>query len=259
MKVYADRVTTTYQIKDVAEISGFTPATLRFYEQIGLLPHSVRTAAGYRTYDAGTLDRLAFIARAKQLGCTLDEIADLTIAWEGGRCGPVQDRLRDVVAEKLASSQRQIAQLMRLSSELQRAAATLELHRPDGACDDRCGCITDDVVEPMTPQAISLVAKPATTNDIACTLAAASMHSRLGEWQRSSCSRHPSRIRRGWSSRVFGEATPLDELMRLTAAEQECCKFFDFAITIDSRGVALEVRSSPDALPIIHSLFGVPA
>src|SRR5689334_8155426 len=96
------------QIKEVAERSGFSAATLRYYEEIGLLPEPVRTPSGYRTYDDRALERLAFISRAKQLGCTLDEIADLTSAWEGGRCGPIQERLRRVVAEKLSAAQGQI-------------------------------------------------------------------------------------------------------------------------------------------------------
>jgi MerR family transcriptional regulator, copper efflux regulator len=118
MRVYALTVTPAYKIKEVAERSGFSAATLRYYEEIGLLPESARTPAGYRTYDDHTLDRLAFIARAKQLGCSLDEIADLTLAWDGGSCGPVQDRLRLAVANKLATAQQQIVELMTLTSEL---------------------------------------------------------------------------------------------------------------------------------------------
>ena len=49
------------------------------------------------------------------------------------------------------------------------------------------------------------------------------------------------------------------ELMRLVAAEQDCCQFFRFAITVDTRGVALEVRAPEDALPIVESMFGVPS
>ena len=41
---------------------------------------AARTAAGYRIYDERTLDRRAFIARAKQLGCSLEEITGLTTA-----------------------------------------------------------------------------------------------------------------------------------------------------------------------------------
>ncbi len=155
-------MTTGYKIKDVADRSGFSAATLRYYEQIGLLPEATRTSAGYRLYDDRTLDRLAFIARAKQVGCSLDEIADLTLAWDGGQCGPVQDRLRTVVIDKLAGAQQQIVELMILTAELQRAAASLELHRPDGPCDDQCGCVSDTAADSrLQPQAVALVGKPA--------------------------------------------------------------------------------------------------
>jgi hypothetical protein len=203
--------------------------------------------------------RLAFIARAKQLGCSLDEIADLTTAWEGGRCGPIQDRLRTVVADKLESAQRQIVELMRLSADLQRAAVTLELHRPDGPCDDQCGCVSDASVS--GPQPVTLVSRDASDEprEVACTLGPASMGGRLDEWQillAHATRREPIE---GGVRVVFGATTPPDELMRLTAAEQDCCQFFDFAITVDRRGIALEVRTSAEALPIVHSLFGAAA
>ena len=250
-------MTAGYKIKEVSERSGFSAATLRYYEEIGLLPESSRTHAGYRVYDDASLDRLAFITRAKQLGCTLDEIADLTVAWEGGRCGPVQDRLRALVADKLASSQRQIVELMTLSSDLHRAAATLELHRPDGPCDDRCGCTTSDATESTSPQPISLVSKPPASEDIACTLPRQSMRGRLEEWQ--GLLRHVARRDpiAGGLQVTFGPSAPLEELMRLTAAEQACCQSFQFAITVDTRGIALEVRAPADALSIVDSLFGV--
>jgi DNA-binding transcriptional MerR regulator len=143
-KVYDAAMTTTLLIKEVAQRSGFTPTALRFYEDIGLLPQAARSAAGYRQYDERVLDRLAFIARAKQLRCSLEEISDLAMAWDGGRCGPVQDRLSQVVTGKLADTRRQIAELMVLADELEHAAASLGAHRPEGPCDDRCGCTTDD-------------------------------------------------------------------------------------------------------------------
>ena len=46
--------------------------------------------------------------------------------------------------------------------------------------------------------------------------------------------------------------------MRLVAAEQDCCQFFRFAITVDTRGVALEVRPAGDAIEIVESMFGSP-
>ena len=255
-------VTTGYKIKDIADRSGFTAATLRYYEGIGLLPESSRTPAGYRLYDDRTLERLAFIARAKQLRCSLDEIAELTLAWDGGQCGPVQDRLRTLVADKLASAQQQIVELMTLTTELQRAAGVLELHRPDGPCDDDCGCVTDTPIDAAAPpREVSLTRKPGVddTTPIACTLASQSMQGRLDEWQALLAHVLRRQPVDGGVRVTFGSATPLDELIRLTAAEQVCCQFFSFAITVDTRGIALEVRAPRDGLPVLHSLFGTPA
>jgi MerR family copper efflux transcriptional regulator len=254
---------TTMRIKEVAERSGFSAPTLRYYEEIGLLPEPSRTPAGYRTYDGATLERLAFIARAKQLGCSLEEIADLTTAWEGGRCGPVQDRLRALVAAKQAAAQAQIVELMTLSNELQRAAAALELHRPDGPCDDQCGCVSDTTVEADPPTfAVSLTAKPAPPEGevpIACTLRPDALRGQVEDWR--ALLRHAAR-RAGLEDGVRVELladTSLEELMRLVAAEQDCCQFLRFAITVDARGVGLEVRGPADARVIIESMFGAAA
>ena len=58
---------------------------------------------------------------------------------------------------------------------------------------------------------------------------------------------------------VTRQPVTLGELMRLAAAEQDCCQFFTFAIIVDTRGVALEVRAPDDALPVLQSLFGTAA
>jgi hypothetical protein len=199
---------------------------------------------------------LAFIARAKQLGCTLEEITDLVVAWDGGECGPIQGRLRRLVASKLTDAQQRTVELVTFTAELQQAAATLERHRPTGPCDDRCGCTTAGVGASL----VMLAAKPAAASapPIACTLAADAMPGRLEEWNEllghvSSRSVIPGGVRL-----EFGPASPLDEVVRLAAAEQDCCRFFAFAVTIDARGVGLEIRAPDDGLPVIHAVFGVP-
>jgi DNA-binding transcriptional MerR regulator len=248
------------RIKEVAERSGFSAPTLRYYEEIGLLPEPARTPSGYRTYDERTVERLAFIARAKQLGCTLEEIADLTTAWDGGRCGPIQDRLRAVVADKLASARSQIVELATLTNELQRAAAALERHRPDGPCDDRCGCVSDAAEH--TTFAISLTTKPAGAADdvpIACTLRPDALRGQFEDWQALLAHAERHRPLDDGVRVEFGNDVPDGELMRLVAAEQDCCQFLRFAITVDTRGVALEVRGPHDAGAIIEGLFGAPA
>lgn len=251
------------KIKEVADASGFTPATLRYYEQIGLLPEASRTPAGYRMYDQRTLERLAFIARAKQLGCSLEEITGLTTAWDGGQCGPIQDRLRQLVAGKIAAAQQQIVELSRFTNELQHAAVTLERHRPDGACDSECGCVSDSVEDqPVAApvQAINSMSKPAGAGEpaIACSLSAGLLKGRVADWQ--SLLAHVERRGRidGGIRCVFAASVPTAELIRLVAAEQECCQFFRFAITADTRGIALEVRAPEDAQSIVESMFGAP-
>ena len=57
--VYADEVTTAYKIKDVADRSGFTTATLRYYEEVGLLEPAARSDGDYRLYDQSDLVRSA--------------------------------------------------------------------------------------------------------------------------------------------------------------------------------------------------------
>lgn len=141
------------QIKEVAERSGFSPATLRYYEELGLIPAPARTPAGYRTFDESTVERLAFIGRAKQLGCSLEEIVELTSAWDTGTCAPLQDRLHRLVTSKLAEAEARIAELTVLADELRRAATSLVSHRPDGPCDEHCGCLSGE-----TPSTVARVA-----------------------------------------------------------------------------------------------------
>ncbi|MFD0860568.1 MerR family transcriptional regulator [Roseovarius aquimarinus] len=64
-------------IGTLAQRTGTKVQTIRYYEQIGLLPEPGRTAGGQRRYDDGDLDRLSFIRHARQLGFTLDAIREL--------------------------------------------------------------------------------------------------------------------------------------------------------------------------------------
>jgi MerR family transcriptional regulator, copper efflux regulator len=140
----------TYTIGETAERSGFSASALRYYEGIGLVEPSTRTAAGYRVYDDHTLARLAFIARAKQLGCSLDEITDLVGIWDGERCGPVQRRFHDLVTTKLAEAQRQIDDLTALTAQLREAAAQLAGPAVDGPCSEACACLALGVTAKTT-------------------------------------------------------------------------------------------------------------
>jgi MerR family copper efflux transcriptional regulator len=61
----------------LAKEAGVNIDTIRYYERNGLIPEPLRRTSGYREYEASDVRRLRFIARAKQLGFTLAEIAEL--------------------------------------------------------------------------------------------------------------------------------------------------------------------------------------
>ncbi len=64
-------------IGKLAGATGTKVETIRYYEQIGLLPAPARSASNYRTYDAGHLRRLSFIRRARDLGFSIDQVREL--------------------------------------------------------------------------------------------------------------------------------------------------------------------------------------
>lgn len=141
-----------YRIAEVADRTGFSTPTLRYYEEIGLLPPAERTPSGYRVYDDRAVDRLRFVARAKQLGCTLEEIADLADAWDNDDCAPVKHRLRGLVAEKLAEVEDRLAELRALRTDLRSAAEVLQSAPLDGPCNETCGCYANrDVRTAIVP------------------------------------------------------------------------------------------------------------
>ena len=73
------------RIGQLAGQLGLNPKTMRYYEQVGLLPKPHRTAAGYRLYDAGDRDHLRFVLKAKAIGLTLAEIKEILALKRDGQ------------------------------------------------------------------------------------------------------------------------------------------------------------------------------
>jgi DNA-binding transcriptional MerR regulator len=64
-------------IGKLAGATGTKVETIRYYEQIGLLPAPARSAANYRSYETAHLRRLSFIRRARDLGFSIDQVREL--------------------------------------------------------------------------------------------------------------------------------------------------------------------------------------
>lgn len=256
----------TYTIGQAAERSGFSASALRYYETHGLLEPVERTDAGYRLYDDSSLERLRFIARGKELGCTLDEIADLAELWEAEDCAPVQARLHELVTDKIDDAQRRSTQLIQFTAQLQTAAAHLGDEPLDGPCGDRCACLAAHAPSSTSESGHAATSVPVVLGErrdpaIACTLPAGQMPDRAEAWQDLvGHVSHREPVDDGPGVRlVLDPEVPLDELTRLAVAEQGCCTFFAFAITVDDRGIALEVRAPDDAADVVTAVFGAAA
>jgi MerR family redox-sensitive transcriptional activator SoxR len=71
-------------VGEVAERSGFATSALRYYEREGLI-EAERTAGNQRRFERGVLRRLAFIAAARHVGLTLEEIREALARLPAGR------------------------------------------------------------------------------------------------------------------------------------------------------------------------------
>ena len=88
------------KIGALAGRSGLPIKTLRYYEDIGLLPAVGRSEGGYRLFAEESLRRLEFIRRLKSLGLTLDEIQECLSVHDAGDlpCADIQQQLQRQIA-----------------------------------------------------------------------------------------------------------------------------------------------------------------
>ncbi len=106
------------RIGELAASAGINPRTIRYYENIGLLPNPNRTESGYRVYGRVDQGRLRFIARAKRIGLSLDEVKSVMELKNTGQspCGHVHE----LIDAKLMAIDEQLRALSAFRDELTR-------------------------------------------------------------------------------------------------------------------------------------------
>lgn len=94
---------------------------------------------------------------------------------------------------------------------------------------------------------------------VACVLDADDAATRVDDWNRALAPVTDRIPIDGGLRLVFGPGVDVADLARLLVAEQGCCAFYRFALTVDARGVAVEVTAPQGAATALASLFGVAA
>jgi DNA-binding transcriptional MerR regulator len=114
-------------IGQLAAASGCTVQTIRYYEQVGLMPKPARTAGNQRAYDRRHLERLGFIRHGRELGFPLHAVRDLLALADDPEhpCGDA-----DAIARtQLEIVRRRMARLRALEAELERMLAQCQGER----------------------------------------------------------------------------------------------------------------------------------
>ncbi|MDH5444347.1 MAG: heavy metal-responsive transcriptional regulator [Gammaproteobacteria bacterium] len=106
-----------YKIGDVANLSGLSVDTLRYYEKIGLLKNIFRNESGIRLYSDKDISQLNFIKRAQRMNFSLEEIRDLLEMRTNPQKACVE--VRELTANKLQEVEASLDELNTLRNELQ--------------------------------------------------------------------------------------------------------------------------------------------
>ena len=131
------------QIGTLAQATGVTTKTIRFYEQRGLLPPPPRTTGGYRDYSADAVPRLRFIRDAQGAGLALAEIRGILALRDSGQA-PCE-AVAALVDDHLDQIERRISDLRATRAALRDLARRAADVNPDT-------CVEDDICTILTRQ-----------------------------------------------------------------------------------------------------------
>ena len=101
--------------------SGVSAKMVRHYESLGLLPKVARTEAGYRQYGDAEVHTLRFIRRARDLGFSMAEIAELLKLWQNRRRASAD--VKRIALAHVADLERRIDEMASMKRTLERLAA----------------------------------------------------------------------------------------------------------------------------------------
>jgi len=126
------------KIGELADETGVSTKTIRFWESEGLLPEPDRTPSGYRNYTPDAASRLGFIRQAQTAGFTLRQIGQILDISDSG--APPCEHVAGAVSARLSEIDARIVELQDTRSQLQHLARRAETQDP-AACEGICSII----------------------------------------------------------------------------------------------------------------------
>ena len=108
-------------IREVCTRTGLSARTVRYYEELGLLPGVRRRSGGRRVYGPDEIERLRFITRLKALGLALEEIGELNAVHAiGGSTRAMLGRLDELLARRLDELDARIREMDSLRDQIRK-------------------------------------------------------------------------------------------------------------------------------------------
>ena len=118
-----------FGIGNLAKRSGVPVATIRYYEEISVLPKPARRTGGQRSYDERIMRRLSFVKNCRELGFTLEQVKTLLHLSEPKNLTCTEAKEMSLV--QLATVRKRIGELRAIEKELSKHLAI---------CDSLCSC-----------------------------------------------------------------------------------------------------------------------
>ena len=159
-------------IGQLAELAGVPRKTIRYYEEVGVLPAPSRSDARYRLYSDIDVRRVELVRRARALDMGLAEVRELVEWASTGSCNDFQERFQEVVHRKLEEVDQRIADLEHLKQDLQRLGAHFAVSQKEANADhtvlecspETCTCLGNTSGNPQQIQEVKLWLNKAESN-----------------------------------------------------------------------------------------------
>ena len=151
-------------IGQLAEVVGVPRKTIRYYEEVGVLPPPARSDARYRLYSDIDVRRVELVRRARALDMGLTEVRDLVEWASTGSCNDFQERFQEVLHRKLEEVDQRITDLEHLKQDLHRLDAHFTVSQKEANDDhtmlecspETCTCLGNTKENPNQLQEVKL-------------------------------------------------------------------------------------------------------